>query len=158
MASFNQITIVGHLTRDPMVRNLPSGTTVTDFGVAANHRYKVNDEHREEVCFIDVSFFGRAGDTIAQYIKKGDPILVSGRLAFEQWEDKNGGGKRSKHKIIGDTFTFLPRSDGNHEQEERPDRQSKPVQRATRPASAPRPPAEQPFGDEQQFKDDDIPF
>ncbi len=108
MANYNKVILVGNLTRDPQMKYLPSQMPVVDFGLAVNHRYKTKSgEDREEVCFIDCSAFGRGAEVINQYCRKGRPLLVEGRLKFDTWEDKQGGGKRSKHTIVVDNFQLL---------------------------------------------------
>jgi len=110
MANFNKVLLIGNLTRDPEVRSLPSGQTVTEFGVASNRTYTSGGpggEKREEVTYVDISFWGRAGEVIAQYLHKGDPIFIEGRLTFRQWEAKDGSGKRSKLSVTGENFQFL---------------------------------------------------
>lgn len=109
MASFNKVILLGNLTRDPEVRSLPSGQTVTEIGVASNRTYTVGGpggEKKEEVTFVDVSFWGRGGELIAQYLHKGDPIFIEGRLNFRQWEGKDGT-KRSKLSVVGENFQFI---------------------------------------------------
>jgi len=113
MASFNKVLLMGNLTRDPEVRSLPSGQAVTEIGVASNRTYTVGGpggEKREEVTFVDVSFWGKAGELIAQYLKKGDPIFIEGRLNFRQWE--KDGQKRSKLSVTGENFQFIGRREG----------------------------------------------
>ncbi|MCB9899469.1 MAG: single-stranded DNA-binding protein [Planctomycetes bacterium] len=109
MSSFNKVILMGNLTRDPEVRTTPGGQSVTELGIASNRTYTAGGpggEKREEVTFVDVSFWGRAGEVIAQYLKKGDPIFVEGRLTFRQWEAKEGG-KRSKLSVTGENFQFV---------------------------------------------------
>ncbi len=109
MASFNKVMLMGNLTRDPEVRSTPSGQTVTAFGIASNRTYTVGGpggEKREEVTFIDVDFWGRRGEVVAQYLKKGDPIFVEGRLTYRQWEDKEGN-KRNKVSVTAENFEFI---------------------------------------------------
>src|SRR5688500_11398999 len=108
MANYNKVILVGNLTRDPQMKYLPSQMAVVDFGLAVNLRDKTKSgEDREEVCFIDCSAFGRGAEVINQYCRKGRPLLVEGRLKFDTWEDKQGGGKRSKHTIVVDNFQLL---------------------------------------------------
>jgi len=109
MASINRVVIVGNLTRDPDQRPLPSGSNVTELGVAVNHRYKnkQTDQWVEEPNYFNVVVFGAQGDACAQYLRKGRPVAVDGRLRWSSWEDKNGGGKRSKVDIVADTVQFL---------------------------------------------------
>jgi single-strand DNA-binding protein len=109
MASYNKVILMGNLTRDPEVRSTSSGQTVTALGLATNRTYTVGGpggEKREEVTFIDVDFWGKRGEVIAQYLKKGDPIFIEGRLSFRQWDDKEGN-KRSKLSVTGETFEFV---------------------------------------------------
>lgn len=108
MASFNQIILVGNLTRDPQLRFLPNSTALCEFGLAVNEKYKTKSgEERENVLFVDCVAWGKQGETINQYMRKGSAILVSGKLKLETWEDKNGGGKRSKHTVSVDSFQFI---------------------------------------------------
>lgn len=109
MANINRVVIVGNLTRDPDVRPLPSGSNVVELGVAVNHRYKnrQTDQWVEEPNYFNVVVFGAQGDACAQYLNKGRPVAVDGRLRWSSWEDKNGGGKRSKVDIVADTVQFL---------------------------------------------------
>lgn len=109
MASINRVVIVGNLTRDPEVRPLPSGSNVVELGVAVNHRYKnrQTDQWVEEPNYFNVVVFGAQGDACHQYLSKGRPVAVDGRLRWSSWEDKNGGGKRSKVDIVADTVQFL---------------------------------------------------
>ena len=116
MASFNKVLLMGNLTRDPEVRTLPSGQAVTELGVASNRTYTAGGpggEKKEEVTFVDVSFWGRKGEVVAQYFKRGDPIFIEGRLTFRQWETKEGQ-KRSKLSVTGENFEFIGgRGSGN---------------------------------------------
>ena len=94
-ANLNKVFLMGNLTRDPEMRTLPSGTTVCAFGVAVNRQFvNAAGVTQEEVCFIDVSAFGRSGEVVAQYLRKGSPIFVEGRLHFEQWDERETGSKR----------------------------------------------------------------
>ncbi len=109
MSSFNKVLLMGNLTRDPEVRSLPSGQAVTELGVASNRTYTVGGpggEKKEETTFVDVSFWGRKGEVVAQYFKRGDPIFIEGRLTFRQWENKEGE-KRSKLSVTGENFEFI---------------------------------------------------
>jgi len=112
MASFNKVILLGNLTRDPEVRSTPAGQSVTALGIATNRSFTSGGrdgqggEKREEVTFVDVDFWGRTGELIAQYLRKGDPIFIEGRLHFRQWEDKEGG-KRSKLSVTGENFQFI---------------------------------------------------
>lgn len=107
MANFNKVILAGNLTRDPQLSYLPSNTPVCEFGLAINRKWKSQDgQAREEVCFVDCRCFGRGAETINQYMKKGQPLLVDGRLRFEQWESKEGQ-KRSRLSVVVENFQFL---------------------------------------------------
>ncbi len=166
MGNFNKVILLGNLTRDPVLRYLPSNMPVADFGLAVNHKYKTKDgEQREEVCFIDCSVFGKGAEVVEKYCQKGRPLLVEGRLKLDTWEDKQGGGKRSKHCLMVENFQLMGdgRGRGEGEGDSDGDRQER-----RQPATAGngskkgfftnRPGAENPISDEQQFKEDDIPF
>ena len=192
MANFNKVILLGNLTRDPVLRYLPSQMAVVDFGMAVNNKYRTKSgEEREDVLFIDCSCFGKGAEIINQYCQKGKSLLIEGRLKYETWEDKQGGGKRHKHTILVDQFQFVGGRDGGGA---RPApvvaaaitkaRKTTAATVATAVAAAtasnnalpsaaphkvrPEPPApkrrppttrtEAPYGEEQQFKEDDIPF
>lgn len=109
MANINRVTITGNLTRDPELQVLPSGTEVCRLGVAVNGRRKnpQTGQWEEEPNFFDVTVFGAQGQSCAQYLSKGRPVAIDGRLRWSSWEDKNGGGKRSKVDIVAQTVQFL---------------------------------------------------
>lgn len=108
MRGFSKVIITGNLTRDPELRSTTTGSNVCSFAVAVNRTYRdANGEQKEEVSFFDCSAWNRLGETIAQYGKKGDGVLVSGRLVQRSWDDKNGGGKRSRVEIVAEDFNFL---------------------------------------------------
>jgi len=108
MASFNKVILIGNLTRDVELRYLPKGTACCRIGLAMNRTWK-NDagETKEEVTFVDVEAFGRQAETLAQYMKKGSPLMIEGRLKLDQWDDKQSGQKRSKLGVIVEGFQFL---------------------------------------------------
>ena len=115
MASFNKVILLGNLTRDPEVRYTPKGTAVTDLGLAVNRTYTAdNGEKREEVTFVDVTFWGRTAEVAGEYLKKGRPVFVEGRLQLDSWDDKTSGQKRTKLKVIGENMQMLgaPRGGG----------------------------------------------
>src|ERR1051326_914104 len=108
MANFNKVILAGNLTRDPEVRYTPKGMAIAKFGLAINRTWKnESGETKEEVTFVDVDAFGRTAEVISQYLKKGRPILVEGRLRLDQWDDKQTGQKRSKLGVVLETFQFL---------------------------------------------------
>ena len=126
MPNYNKVIIIGHLTRDPELRTLPSGTSVCEFGIATSRKLKRQDgSAAEETCFVDCTAFGRTGELVNEYLAKGSAAMVEGRLTYDTWEDRNGGGKRSKHKITVDNVQFLGgRGDGPRQ--ERPASQAPP--------------------------------
>ncbi|MEE9312387.1 MAG: single-stranded DNA-binding protein [Planctomycetota bacterium] len=103
MASFNKVIIMGNLTRDPEVRTIPSGMTVCEITLAVNEKYK----DKETVSFVDVTVWGKQAETLARWKKKGEPLLVEGKLRQESWTDKQTGQKRSKMKVVCERFTFV---------------------------------------------------
>ncbi len=107
MASLNKVMIIGNLTRDPELRYTPKGQAVTDIALAVNRRYVVDGEKREEVTYVDVTFWGKGAEIIAQYMKKGNPMYVEGRLRLDSWDDKTTGQKRSRLTVTGEEFQFL---------------------------------------------------
>jgi single-strand DNA-binding protein len=179
MPSFNRVTLIGNLTRDPETRDLPSGTTLCEFGLAMSRHYKTaGGDDREETCFIDCTAFGKQAEVLSQYVTKGRPLFVEGRLKYDQWDDKNGGGKRSKISVIVENFQFLGGRDENGggngnggrnqsglydnvKSQRNAERSNDPE--AAQPAAADRPQRRRTKIDavvdkEQRFKDADIPF
>lgn len=107
MASFNKVILMGNLTRDPQLRYLPSNMAVCEFGLATNRKWRDKDGNmKEEVCFIDVEAFARSAETINQYMTKGKPILIEGHLKLDSWTGQDGQ-KRSKHRVVVDSFQFV---------------------------------------------------
>lgn len=102
----NIAIIGGNLTRNPELRYTPSGTPVCSFGLASNRRFKQGDELKEEVCFIDVTAFGKLGEVIAQFKQKGDRVIVTARLQQSRWETEDGQ-KRSKHQLVAEKIEFV---------------------------------------------------
>jgi len=108
MANFNKVILAGNLTRDPELRYTPKGTAIAKFGLAVNRRRKAETgETKDEVTFVDVEAWDKQAEVIAQYLKKGQPFLVEGRLRLDQWEDKNTHQKQSKLKVVLESFSFL---------------------------------------------------
>ncbi len=109
MASFNKVILVGNLTRDPEVRYTPSGTAVTDIGLAVNNRWfdKQSNAWREEPVFVDVTLWARQAEVAGEYLSKGRQILIEGRLQLDQWDDRETGQKRSKLKVVGENMKML---------------------------------------------------
>src|SRR6478672_9991265 len=108
MANYNKVILAGNLTRDPELRYTPKGMAIAKLGLAINRSWKNEaGETKEEVTFVDVDAFGRQAEVIGQYLKKGRPILMEGRLRLDQWDDKQTQQKRSKLGVVLETFSFL---------------------------------------------------
>jgi len=105
---YNKVILVGRLTRDVELKYLPSGSSVANFGLATSRNWKdqTTGERKEETMFIDITVFGKGAEIANQYLRKGNRVLVEGRLSLDQWQD-NEGNKRSKHKIIADSVQFM---------------------------------------------------
>ncbi len=153
MASFNKVILVGNLTRDPELRYTPKGTAVAKIGLAVNRVWRTETgETKEEVTFVDVDVFGRTAENVGQYMRKGSPILIEGRLRLDTWDDKQTGQKRSKLGVVAETVQFL----GAARSGEGGAPASAPAPRSRPAASAPA--ASAPEGDEPPPEDDDVPF
>lgn len=145
MASFNKVIIAGNLTRDPELKYTPKGTAVAKLSLAVNRKWRTESgEQKEEVTFIDVDAFGKQAEVISQYLKKGRPLLVEGRLKLDQWDDKQTGQKRSRLGVVLETFQFL--DSGGTQQG---------GQRASAPATSK---ASAPAEDGPPTAEDDVPF
>jgi single-strand DNA-binding protein len=108
MASFNKVILLGNVTRDPEIRYTPKGTAVTELGMAVNRVYSTDSgEKREEVTFVDVTLWGRTAEIAGEYLKKGRPVLIEGRLQLDTWDDKQSGQKRSKLKVVADGLQLI---------------------------------------------------
>ncbi len=108
MASANLVILIGNLTRDPQSKILANQTAVTEFGLACNRKFKgAGGEERDEVLFVDCTVFGKQAEVIQKYCTKGKQLYVQGRLRYDSWDDKNGGGKRSKLSVVVENFQFL---------------------------------------------------
>jgi single-strand DNA-binding protein len=110
---FNKVVLVGNLTRDIELRYTQGGTAIANSAIATSRKFTSNGEKKEEVCFIDITFFGRSGEVANQYLRKGSKILIEGRLNLDQWVD-NQGAKRSKHSVIVETMQMLDSRGGDN--------------------------------------------
>ena len=108
MTGFNKVILIGNLTKNPELRYTPSGTPVASFGLAVNRKYRQAEELKEEVCFVDIVVFGKQAEHCGQYLSKGNGVIVDGRLQQRRWETDDGQ-KRSKHEVVAQTVTFLPK-------------------------------------------------
>lgn len=108
MASFNKIIMIGNLTRDPETKQVGSGQSVCRLGLASNRQFKNKQTGAlvQEVCFVDIDVWGAQAESCQQYLRKGKPVLIEGRLKFDSWQDADGS-KRSKHAIVAERVTFL---------------------------------------------------
>ena len=107
MASLNKVFLIGNLTRDPDLRNTPSGAAVCEFGLAVNRRFTANGQDREETCFVDITVWSKAAENCKRFLEKGSSVMVEGRLQLDQWDDRDGGGKRSKLRVVAEQVQFL---------------------------------------------------
>ena len=108
MASFNKVILIGNLTRDPELRYTPKGMAIAKVGLAVNRTWRNEaGETKEEVTFVDVDIFGRTAENVGQYMRKGRPMMVEGRLKLDQWDDKATGQKRSRLGVVAETVQFL---------------------------------------------------
>ena len=146
MASFNKVILMGNLTRDPELKTAPSGSKVADLGLAVSEswRDKNTGEHREVVCFVDVAVWNRLAELCQQYLKKGSPVLVEGRLQMDEWKNQQGE-KRSKLRVRADTVKFLGTS------QKRDGQDGAPAQQGGARAAAP---AQGSTGADHPFSDD----
>jgi single-strand DNA-binding protein len=148
MANFNKVILAGNLTRDPELRYTPKGLAIAKIGLAINRTWRSEaGEQKEEVTFVDVDAFGKQAETIGQYLKKGRPILIEGRLRLDTWEDKQTQQKRSRLGVVLENFQFL--DSGNRGEAGSEGGRAKPV------AAKPPEPAE---GDAAGTEQDDVPF
>ncbi len=151
MASFNKVILAGNLTRDPELRYTPKGTAVARLGIACNRKWKSETgEMKEEVTFVDVDAFGKTAETIGQYLKKGRPILIEGRLRYDTWEDKQTRQKKSKLGVVLENFQFLDSGGGRGEGAAEAPRRARP------PGAAPA--AAEPAEGDAPPESDDVPF
>jgi single-strand DNA-binding protein len=152
MPGYNKVILIGNLTRDPELRYTPQGVAIAKIGLAINRTWRTESgETKEEVTFIDVDAFRRQAETLAQYLKKGSPLMVEGRLKLDQWDDKQTGQKRSRLGVVLEGFQFLGGGNRGSEGGAPP---------PPRPAAA-KPEAAVPGGDAEAPpppEDDDVPF
>jgi single-strand DNA-binding protein len=103
---FNKVVLLGHLTRDVELRYSQANSAIAKTAIATSRKFTANGEKKEEVCFVDLTFFGRSGEIANQYLKKGSKVMIEGRLSFDQWSDDKGQ-KHSKHSVIVETMQML---------------------------------------------------
>jgi len=153
MANLNRVLLIGNLTRDPEIRYTPKGTAVAEIGIAINRVFSGEDgEKREEVTFVDVTLWSRLAELAEQYLKKGRPVFIEGRLQLDSWDDKQTGQKRSRLRVIAENLQFL----GARGEGEPGATGGAPAARRSGPAPAPRP--NPPRDPDLDTEPDDIPF
>ncbi len=115
MANFNRVILIGNLTRDPEVKYLPSGSAVAEISLAINRSYtdKVTNERKEDTTYVEVTLWARLAELAGEYLSKGRPVMIEGRLHLDTWDDKASGQKRSKLKVVGETMQFLGSNTGS---------------------------------------------
>jgi single-strand DNA-binding protein len=152
MANLNRVFLIGNLTRDPEVRYTPKGTPVADIGLAVNRIYSADDgEKKEETTFVDVTLWGRQAEIAGQYLKKGRPVFIEGRLQLDTWDDKQTGQKRSRLRVVGEHIQLLgsrPESEGSLS--------TSPPRRNIAPSAPPQ--RSEPRDPDLDVEPDDIPF
>ena len=151
MANLNRVLLIGNLTRDPEVRYTPKGTAVAEIGLAVNRIYSGEDgEKKEETTFVDVTLWARQAEVAGQYLKKGRPVFIEGRLQLDTWDDKQTGQKRSRLRVVGENLQLLgSRQEGEGSSPATPPRRSS----AAAPPSRP-----EPRDPDLDAEPDDIPF
>lgn len=153
---YNKIVLVGNLTRDVEIRYSQNGSAIAKTGLATSRKFTLNGEKKEEVCFVDITFFGRSGEIANQYLRKGSKVLIEGRLSFDQWSDQQTGQKHSKHSVVVETMQML-------------DSKSAPSANETDPKESYQPPVQQSYQspsptpafdhtNDNEIKEEDIPF
>jgi single-strand DNA-binding protein len=159
MASYNKVILVGNLTRDPEKRFTPGGTSVTEFGLAVNRVYKTQSgEKREDTCFVDIVAWGRTGELCEQYLRKGRPVLLDGRLEYSSWDGPDGR-KRSKLRVVAENVQFLGGpSDGSRGGNDAPVAARRPAAAPVAARDAAPPEASDSAPPEDDYNLDDIPF
>jgi len=160
MANFNKVILAGNLTRDPELRYTPKGTAIAKMGMAINRVWRdESGASKEEVTFVDIEAFGRQAETIGQYLKKGRPLLVEGRLRLDSWEDKQTNQKRNRLLVVLESFSFL--DSGNRGSSEEGSSAPNRIQSSPTPTPAPAGPASSPSApahEELPPEEDDVPF
>ena len=174
MANVNKVILIGNLTRDPEVKYTPKGSAVADLGMAINRSYTTDGgERREETTFVDVTLWGKTAELAGQYLSKGRPVYIEGRLQLDTWEDKQSGQKRSRLRVVGETMQFLGSrpggggdeggshggSGGGERSYDRPaPSYDRPAPARPRPASSSSAPSSHSAGEPPRQEEDDIPF
>ncbi len=158
MANLNKVMLIGNLTRDPELRHTPKGTAVSEISLAINRNWtNEQGQKQEDTTFVEVTLWGRQAEVVQQYVTKGSPIYIEGRLQLDSWDDKETGKKRSKLRVVGENFQFLAGKPGTGTGGagyiDRPQQESSaPQARSAPPQGGSAAPADD------FMEDDDIPF
>jgi single-strand DNA-binding protein len=138
VSNLNKVLLIGRLTRDPELRYTPQGTAVVDIGLAINREYTAGTERRKETTFVDVTLWARQAEVVSQYMRKGSPIFIEGRLSLDSWEQD--GQKRSKLRVVAENFQFIgTRSEGEGGGQDYPARgRGRSEEATTAPSASPR--------------------
>lgn len=136
MPNLNKVQLMGNLTRDPEIKYTPKGMAVAELGLAVNRSWKDDKGTKhEETTFVDIELWGRTAELAGEYLKKGRPVYIEGRLKLETWDDKQTGQKRSKMKVVCENMQFLHQREGGEKAEQAPARREAPqTMRAPKPA------------------------
>ncbi len=156
MANLNRVLLIGNLTRDPDLRYTPKGTAVTEIGLAVSRIYSGEDgERKEETTFVDVTLWARLAEIAGQYLRKGRPVFIEGRLQLDTWDDKQTGQKRSKLRVVAENIQLL----GSRQEGEPPASSSSASAPPRRTSGTAAPPARsEPRDPDLDAEPDDIPF
>lgn len=166
MANLNKVMVIGNLTRDPEIKYTPKGSAIADIALAINRTYTTDsNEKREETTYVDIVLYGRLAEIAGEYLKKGRPVYIEGRLKLDTWDDKQTGQKRSKMRVVGEGLQLLGGRDGardggsnggggEYEEADRAVRRPPPRAEASARPSQSRPPADPDL----DVEHDDIPF
>ena len=141
MSSFNKVILIGNLTRDPQIKYTTGGTAIAELGMAIGRKWfdKTTNQQKEETTFVDVTLFGKQAEVAGQYLAKGRPVMIEGRLQLDSWEDRETGHKRSKLRVVGENLVLMG---GKREDAPPEERQS---EHAQPPAALPQVDEELPF-------------
>lgn len=155
MAGFNKVILVGNLTRDPELRYTAKGTAIAKLGLAVSRNWRDDTgETRTETTFVDIDAFGKQAETIGQYMKKGRPMLIEGRLRLDSWEDRQTGQKRNKLGVVLEGFQFLGGGGRSRDDYAESGNAERPAQSESTEGHNPVPPPDTSAGPEE----DDVPF
>ena len=156
--SYNKVILVGNLTRDIELRYSQSGVGIAKTAIATTRKFTTNGEKKEEVCFVDITFFARSAEVANQYLRKGSKILVEGRLNFDQWVDANGQ-KRSKHGVVVETMQMLDsKTQGDNQQQAQPQQRQTPQVEYQNPQGQQVAPPQRQQPQQPPVDDSEIPF